>query len=102
MPHISTSEEASVSQAHRYADATAYEWSLQLVADAEVLDQVSHVIYDLHETFNNPRRTVRDRRSNFRLSTVGWGVFMVKLAVHFVDGSVGHSTHMLTFETEDE
>jgi transcription initiation factor IIF auxiliary subunit len=33
------------------------------------------VTYTLDPTFVDPVRTVRDRRSKFRLKTQGWGVF---------------------------
>ena len=54
--------------------------------DPSLLDEVSEVIYYLHETFKEPVRIVRDRQTSFEVRTVAWGEFNVAAAVRFKDG----------------
>jgi transcription initiation factor IIF auxiliary subunit len=46
------------------------------------IEKVDYVDYVLHPTFPNPRRTIRDRTTHFKLSTSGWGTFMIRAFVH--------------------
>ena len=66
-------------------------------ADNE-LDEVDHVVYILHSTFPNPVRTIKDRKTKFKLETGGWGVFMIKVDVVKKNGEKLRLTHSLVLE----
>ena len=96
MSDITIRERARRAADKTYNDNPAYEWSLELVAYDETIERIDYVKYHLHPTFENPTRIIRDRETNFRLNSVGWGTFSVEIEVHFIDGTVGHATHELT------
>lgn len=52
----------------------------------EELDQIDHVMYILHPTFQKPVREIRDRASRFRLETAGWGTFTILAKTFYKDG----------------
>jgi hypothetical protein len=54
--------------------------------DPTVLDEVSEVIYYLHETFTEPIRVSRDRQNAFEVRTIVWGEFNVAGTVRFEGG----------------
>jgi hypothetical protein len=54
--------------------------------DPAMLGQVSEVIYYLHETFKEPIRIVRDRKTSFEVKTIIWGEFNAAATVRFKDG----------------
>jgi hypothetical protein len=74
-------------------------WSVMLDGPEELLDQVVHVTYHLHETFPKPIHTIRDRERRFRLDARGWGEFMIYVEVHFEDGEVRKFEHWLTLSS---
>jgi len=63
-----------------------YEWKVFMVEPPEVLEKISTVEYRLHETFPNPIRIVKDRKSGFALSSAGWGNFTIHITVYLKDG----------------
>jgi len=68
-------------------DREYYRVRIYLDADEpNLLDNVTEVIYRLHETVREPIRTVRDRRTSFEVRTVLWGEFNVAATVRFKDG----------------
>jgi TIR domain/prokaryotic YEATS domain len=75
----------------------AYEWHLRLNTTDNILDQIDYVRYELHPTFVNPERIIRDRKSAFQLRLVGWGVFEIPVTIHFKDGSSVQTNHHLQF-----
>jgi TIR domain-containing protein/pYEATS domain-containing protein involved in immunity len=98
MGKISILEKAK--QAGKFANGnTRFEWSVEVVAPDDALDQIDHVKYELHESFAVPTQIVRDRQSHFRLSASGWGTFDMQIGIHFKDGTVGSTHHDLTFES---
>lgn len=94
---ITIVERAKVTERLVYEGSHAYEWSLEIDEPESNLSKIDFVKYMLHHTFPQPIRIVRDRKSNFRLETIGWGTFFVRMEVHFVDGSVGRTGHDLIF-----
>lgn len=84
-----------IAQDFDYKGEDWWEWWVWIEgADAE-LDAISQVIYTLHPTFPNPVRTIRDRRSKFRLSTGGWGTFRIRAKVVLKSGSPIELQHEL-------
>jgi hypothetical protein len=98
MPDIAIREWAQISQKQSHQQGTTYEWSLELVAYDETIERIDFVKYYLHPTFENPTRIIRDRDTRFRLNSIGWGTFSVEIEIHFIDGTVGHTDHELTFD----
>ena len=72
-----------------------WSWSLWIEAEPEDLDKIDHVEYVLHPTFPQPIRVVRDRASNFKLDSKGWGEFMVHAKVVTKDGKTIILNHWL-------
>lgn len=77
----------------------AYVWKMYLQLDDTILDKIDYVQYNLHPTFPNPERIIRDKKSNFRLKFVGWGIFEIPITIEFKDGSSIQTRHDLTFPT---
>lgn len=75
----------------------AFVWELYLNLEHSILDEIDYVQYDLHPTYENPERIVRDKKSNFRLRLIGWGTFEIPVHIHFKDGSVLETVHELQF-----
>jgi|GEM_PF-2129183 len=98
---INILEKAIVSKRQVYNDRPAYEWSLEINEPDSTISQIDFVKYILHPTFPQPERIVRDRKSKFRLESIGWGIFTVDIEIHFVDGSMAITAHDLTFESMD-
>ena len=62
------------------------------------LEQVDYVDYVLHPTFPNPRRTIRDRETKFKLSNAGWGTFQIRAWVQKKDGEKIKIEHYLVLK----
>lgn len=90
-------EHAKISTEHVYPNQDTYEWSVELQTLPPILEKIDYVQYQLHPTFSNPTRIMRDRESNFRLNSLGWGTFNIPIEIHFVDGSVGRMEYELSF-----
>lgn len=94
-----------VEQAERlpniYGDGKdGFRWSVSLDVSDEILSQIDHVVYQLHESFSPPTRIVRDRKSNFRLTMIGWGYFRIPVEIHFQDGSIVQTSYQLKLGSE--
>ena len=74
-----------------------WDWSIWIDGPSDALDAVRSVTYQLHPTFKNPIRDVDDRNTNFRLSSRGWGQFMIYLTIHHTDGTEEKRQHWLMF-----
>ena len=101
---IASGHKAVVEHTERLADVygkgeDGFRWSVSLNAPDEILNEIDHVVYELHSTFVPPTRTVRDRKSNFRLTMIGWGYFSIPLEIHFKDGSIVKTSYNLTLDT---
>lgn len=90
-----------IKQNQKLVDKNYWKWSVELEAEAEVLDRIAFVIYTLHETFPNPIRRISSREDNFRLETAGWGEFMIYAKVLFKDKSQERLTHWLELFHKD-
>ena len=78
-------------------DQEAFEWNSRINVTDSVLDQIDYVRYELHPTFVNPERIIRDRKSQFQLRLVGWGIFEIPITIQFKDGSSVQTSHHLEF-----
>jgi transcription initiation factor IIF auxiliary subunit len=67
----------TIRQEAEYKGKDRWQWSVWLDGTPEELDDVDHVMYVLHHSFPNPVREIRDRSTNFRLDTSGWGTFRI-------------------------
>ena len=72
-----------------------FKWRLFMDEPQARLDQVESVEYQLHETFPNPIRVVRDQDSGFALQSAGWGEFPIYITVHLKDGAEVHEEYDL-------
>jgi len=72
-----------------------WKWSVWLAGRQPDIDRVKYVEYTLHPTFPDPVRRIRDRDSQFRLSTAGWGEFTIYAKVVFKDGNQQFLEHEL-------
>jgi transcription initiation factor IIF auxiliary subunit len=91
----------SIQQDASYLGNDRWAWSLQLNGTPAELDDVDHVVYVLHPTFHNPVRVIRDRASNFRIKTSGWGTFTVYVNIIHRDGREESHEHNLVLVYPD-
>jgi transcription initiation factor IIF auxiliary subunit len=91
----------TIVQSSTYKGEDWWEWSVWLDGPDAELDQVKEVIYRLHPTFPSPVRTVRNRKSGFKLSTGGWGVFTIRATVLNKDGKTTCLIHELVLKYPD-
>jgi hypothetical protein len=78
-----------------YKGKDRWEWSVWVDGPAERLDEIASVEYILHPTFVQPVRIVTDRTSNFKLSSRGWGEFMIHANVKNHGGGIQRLEHWL-------
>lgn len=90
-----------IDQGFEYQGDDWWHWWVWIEGPAAELDRIEKVVYTLHETFPNPVQTIRDRATNFRLKTAGWGVFRIYAKVFFADGSTEKLQHDLELLYED-
>ena len=75
-----------------------YQWRVFMDESPTVLSQVESVLYRLHPTFPNPIHLVDDPRSNFALTSQGWGEFLMRITVFLKDGLEYHTSYYLDLE----
>ncbi len=75
-----------------------YDWTVYVVAEEPVLNEIDHVVYILHPSFTEPKRIIETRENNFSLSANGWGEFMVTAKVMLRSGEVIPIEHWLKLE----
>jgi transcription initiation factor IIF auxiliary subunit len=63
-----------------------WNWSVWVDGSPEDLAEIDSVTYRLHPTFPNPVVKIRDRSTNFKLASVGWGEFAIAADVTMKDG----------------
>jgi transcription initiation factor IIF auxiliary subunit len=90
-----------IKQDFTYRGDDWWKWWVWVDGPQEELNQIDHVTYTLHPTFPNPVRTVKDRNSNFRLETGGWGVFQLFAKAVKKDGEEIHLAHDLQLKYPD-
>lgn len=85
-----------VEQSYDYVGDDYWDWNVWIESnDPKKLDNIDSVTYRLHRTFPNPVRTIRDRKSKFRLGTSGWGTFTIYIVINLKDESVVELKHNL-------
>lgn len=87
-----------IEQDAAYKGQDRWEWSVWIEGPSEELARVESVTYHLHPTFPDPVRVVANRRSKFRLSTAGWGMFTLRAEIVLKDGRVLKRSHDLVLE----
>lgn len=70
-----------VKQRSIYQGEGWWQWSIWLDGPEQDLDQIEYVEYRLHSTFPKPVRRITNRNTKFRLSTAGWGEFMIYMEI---------------------
>ncbi|MEO8149052.1 MAG: pYEATS domain-containing protein [Bacteroidia bacterium] len=79
-----------------------WEWEAFLTGNAQEINNVDYIIYQLHPTFKEPYQKI-DKRGDlnkaFALSAKGWGIFILKATVYFKDGKTISLRHVLKFNT---
>ncbi len=78
-----------------------WSWSVWLDGTAEELKKVDHVVYTLHPTFPNPVREIKDRSSQFRLDSAGWGEFEIYIEIVPKDGRSTMLKHWLRLSSPE-
>jgi hypothetical protein len=63
-----------------------WDWSIWVDGPSDALEEVESVTYRLHPTFPNPVQKVTDRKTSFRMSSSGWGEFLVAADVRLQSG----------------
>ena len=79
----------------RRGDYEWYQWKVFVDEDDAVLDRIDFVLYLLHQSFPNPMRLVKDRKSKFTLESSGWGSFMMNITVRYKDGTEEETQYFL-------
>ena len=90
-----------IEQSAKYRGDDWWEWAVWVGGAPDELERVDYVRYTLHSTFPNPVRTIRDRATQFRLETAGWGVFRIYALVVFKDGEHLNLRHDLELLYDD-
>jgi len=91
-----------IAQDYDYVGKDYWRWRAWIEADPEELDKVTEVVWILHPTFPRARIPIKDRSTNFRLETAGWGTFLLRAEVELADGDSKSLKHPLRLEYPDE
>jgi transcription initiation factor IIF auxiliary subunit len=91
-----------IEQDSSYEGGDFWRWAVWLSGPVEELDEVDHVVYTLHPTFPTPVRHVKDRSTNFRLESSGWGTFTIHVKVVTKAGGEQHLEHELELFYPDD
>lgn len=91
-----------IEQGSTYVGDDYWDWWIWIEGPREELELIDHVTYILHPTFPSPVREVRDRSTNFRLDTAGWGVFEIHATVKHKNGRETQLRHYLKLAYPDE
>ena len=91
-----------IEQGFEYEDNDYWRWWIWLDGPEAELDAVDHVVYTLHSSFPNPVRKEKDRTTNFRLETAGWGTFTIFAKVVGLNGEEQHIEHELKLSYPDD
>jgi len=90
-----------IQQDQKYHGDDWWSWSIWIEGDDDELDRIEKVVYQLHRSFPDPVRTVTQRKSKFKLSAEGWGVFTIYARVQTHDGSACKLSHELELRYDD-
>jgi transcription initiation factor IIF auxiliary subunit len=92
---MSIGEALKIEQSQNYQGDDWWSWSVWLSGSEDELDKVAKVEYTLHRSFSKPVRTVENREDRFKLSSEGWGGFLIYATVFNKDGGERHLEHQL-------
>jgi len=90
-----------IAQDQKYHGDDWWSWSIWIEGDDDELDKIEKVVYQLHRTFPDPVRTITKRKSKFKLSSEGWGVFTIYARVFTHDGAACKLSHDLELSYPD-
>ena len=91
----------AVKNTSTYVGGGRWDWTIFVDADRETLQQIDCVEYVLHPSFPEPvQKVCRAAATKFAYSTNGWGVFTVKVNIHYKNGHVEALEHKLVFGSE--
>ena len=92
-----------VVQDQAYRGDDWWDWSVWLEGQPIELDAVDEVVWHLHPSFSPSKVTRRNCADGFRLSTSGWGTFLMKAELRLKGGATQRLTHQLElFYPDDE
>ncbi len=73
-----------------------YKWSINLVANKDIMSRIKKVKYRLHPTFPEREPEVTDGIENgFKLESVAYGEFQIRVYIYFDDSSMITKYHWL-------
>lgn len=90
-----------IKNSSEYKGKDRWEWSVWIDGPSERLDEIAYVEYILHPTFTQPVRLSKDRGSQFRLNSRGWGEFMIHANVASHTGKIQRLDHWLKLTDQD-
>lgn len=91
-------ENYKISQSFKYIGDDYWDWSVWIDANKEDIENIEYVTYNLHHTFINPVRVIRDRESKFKLETSGWGTFTIYAVLSFTNNTIIQLEHELELD----
>jgi transcription initiation factor IIF auxiliary subunit len=87
---MSITTNLKINQSQIYRGDDWWSWSVWIDGSEDELNGIAKVEYTLHPTFPKPVRIVETRDNRFKLSTEGWGGFLIYASVFQKDGSLCH------------
>jgi hypothetical protein len=87
-----------IAQDFEYAGNDYWRWSAWIDAEATELDEVEAVVWILHPTFKQSRVRVTERSSQFKLTTAGWGTFLLRAELALKGGDKRLLKHNLRLD----
>jgi transcription initiation factor IIF auxiliary subunit len=79
-------------------DGGRYNWTVYVVAEEPVLNEIDHVVYFLDPSFREPKRIIDTRENRFSLSASGRGEFLITAKVVLKNGEAVLVEHWLRLE----
>ena len=75
-----------------------YDWTVYVVAEGSILDEIDYVVYFLDPSFPEPKRRITTRENNFSLTASGRGEFLITAKVVLRSGEAIPVEHWLRLE----
>ena len=91
----------SIRQSSEYVTNNRWHWETWIDASDSELNQITDVIWYLHETFPQPVIKKTTRNNNFRLSQTGWGIFLLHADINLKNSETIDLSHQLSFENAE-
>ncbi|KIU51789.1 MULTISPECIES: pYEATS domain-containing protein [Bradyrhizobium] len=90
-----------IAQDFEYVGKDYWRWHAWIESGNTELDKVKEVVWILHPSFRQPRVVSKDRADKFRLSTAGWGTFVLRAEVMLSDAKKVLLKHNVELEYPD-